>query len=301
MTALGRRLLTVPALLVGITLVTFTLAHALPGDAATLQAGAGRGASPEAVRALRERYGLDRPLAAQYGAWLARSARLDFGDSLGDGEPVRAKLARALPTTLTLALLATALAFALALPLGVALALGDRRPWARAAGAAIAAVYALPGAAVALLVLRAGAPWGGRTVWALLPAAACLALTEAARLTRHQRSALVVALAAGYVTTARAKGAGTVTVARHALANALLPMLTLLGAELPALLSASVIVEQVFGLPGLGRLAFDAVLARDVPLLLGLTTLGALLTLAAVLAADIAYGLADPRLRGRAA
>jgi peptide/nickel transport system permease protein len=135
----------------------------------------------------------------------------------------------------------------------------------------------------------------------MLPAAACLALTEAARLARHQRGALLVALAAEYVTTARAKGAGTATVARHALANALLPMITLAGAELPALLSAAVVVEQVFGLPGLGRLAFDAVLGRDVPLLLGLTTLAALLTLAAVLAADVAYALADPRLRGKAA
>jgi peptide/nickel transport system permease protein len=301
MRAIGRRLLAVPATLVGITLVTFALAHALPGDAATLQAGAGRGASPEAVSALRQQYGLDRPLPAQYGAWLWRSARLDFGDSLGDGQPVRAKIARALPTTLLLALLATALAFGVALPLGVALGLGDRRPWARAAAAVLAGVYALPGAAVALLVLRAGAPWGGRTVWALLPAAACLALTEAARLARHQRGAIVVALAADYITTARAKGAGAATVARHALGNALLPMVTLLGAELPALLSASVVVEQVFGLPGIGRLAFDAVLARDVPLLLGLTTLGALVTLAAVLVADVAYGLVDPRLRGRAA
>jgi peptide/nickel transport system permease protein len=135
----------------------------------------------------------------------------------------------------------------------------------------------------------------------MAPAAACLALAETARLARYQRTALVAALGADFVTTARAKGGGAVTVARHALANALLPMVTLLGAELPALLSTSVVVEQVFGLPGLGRLAFDAVLGRDVPLLLGLTTLGALITLVAVLVADVAYGLVDPRLRGRSA
>jgi peptide/nickel transport system permease protein len=298
-TALARRLSTVPATLVGITLVTFALAHALPGDAATLQAAGGRGVSAEAVAALRRQYGLDRPLAAQYLAWLARSARLDFGESLSDGVPVRAKLAAALPTTLALALLATLLAFGGALPLGVALALGDGRAWARAAGAALAVAYATPAAAVALLVLRAGAPYGGRSLGALLPAAACLALAELARLSRYQRASLLAALRADYVTTARAKGAGPRAVARHALVNALLPMVTLLGAELPALLSAAVVVEQVFGLPGVGRLALDAVWARDVPLLLGLTTVGALVTLLGVLAADVAYGLVDPRLRGR--
>lgn len=299
MIALARRLLTVPATLIGITLVTFALAHALPGDAATLQAGQSRGVSTEAVAALRRQYGLDRPLAVQYAAWIARSARLDFGDSLADGTPVRAKLWAALPTTLALALLGALLAFAAALPLGVALALHDGRAWTRLVSAALALAYATPGAAVALLVLRAGAPYGGRSLGALVPAAACLALAEVARLSRYQRTALLAALGADYVTAARARGAGPRTVARHALANALLPMVTLAGAELPALLSAAVVVEQVFGLPGLGRLALDAVWQRDLPLVLGLTTLGAVLTLASVLAADVTYALVDPRLRGR--
>jgi peptide/nickel transport system permease protein len=301
MTALARRLLTVPATLVGITLVTFALAHALPGDAATLQTGLSRGASPETVAALRRQYGLDRPLPTQYAAWLARSVRLDFGESLVDGEPVRTKIARALPTTLGLALLATALAFLAAVPLGVVLGVHDRRRWTGVVAAALLGLYALPGAAVALWVLRAGAPFGGRTLAAFVPPAACLALAELARLSRYQRTALLAALGSDYVITARAKGGGAGVVALHALRNSLLPMVTLLGAELPALLSAAVVVEQVFGLPGIGRMALDAVLARDAPLLLGLTTLGAVVTLVAVLTADLAYGLIDPRLRGRAA
>src|SRR3954471_15961532 len=101
---LVRRLLLVPATLVGITLVTFALLHALPGDAALVQAGTSRGASPESLAAMRHEYGLDRPLAAQYADGLSRSARLDFGDSLVDGRPVRKKLAEALPVTLLLAL-----------------------------------------------------------------------------------------------------------------------------------------------------------------------------------------------------
>jgi peptide/nickel transport system permease protein len=243
---------------------------------------------------------LDRPLWRQYADWLGRSARLDFGASLVDGEPVRAKIAGALPTTLTLALLGTLLAFGVAVPLGAALGFYDRRRWARASTAALYGLYAVPGAAVALIVLRAGAPFGVHTLAGLLPAAACLALAETVRLARYQRGAVVAELAADYVTTARMKGHGTGGVLRHALGNALLPTVTLLGAELPALLSASVIVEEVFGLHGIGRLAFDAVLARDVPVLLGLTTVSALATLAGVLAADLAYGLVDPRLRGRA-
>lgn len=301
MTAVARRLAVVPLVLLGVTLVTFALVHALPGDAALVQAGTARGASPESLAAMRAAYGLDRPLPAQYASWLARSARLDFGDSIVDGRPVRAKIAEALPTSLALALLAVTLAFGVAVPLGTALGWLDRRAWARATSAALYGIYALPVAAVALLVLRAGGPWGARTLLGMLPAAAALALAETVKLARYQRGALLDALATDYVTTARAKGLGPAGVALHALRNALLPTVTLVGSELPALLSAAVVVEQVFGLHGIGMMAFDAVMTRDVPLLLGITTVGALVTLAAVLAADLAYGLVDPRLRGRAA
>jgi len=301
LTGLARRFVVVPLTLVGITLVTFALLHALPGDAALVQAGTSRGASPEALAAMRHQYGLDRSLPAQYADWLARSARLDFGESLVDGRPVRAKIAEALPVTLGLALLAAALAFGVAVPLGAALGWLDRAPVVRATSSALYAVYALPVAAVALLVLRAGAPWGARTLAGMLPAAAVLALAETVKLARYQRGALLDALAADYVVTARSKGLGAAGVVAHALRNALLPTVTLLGSELPALLSAAVIVEQVFGLHGIGMMAFDAVMTRDVPLLLGITTVGAVATLAAVLAADVAYGLVDPRLRGRSA
>src|SRR5437868_14035324 len=109
-----RRLLSVPLVLVAVTLATFALAHAVPGDAATANASV-RGATPEALAEFRAQYGLDRPLPAQYLSWLWRSARLDFGTSLGDGQAVRAKIARALPATLALALLAASFAFALAM------------------------------------------------------------------------------------------------------------------------------------------------------------------------------------------
>ena len=183
------------------------------------------------------------------------------------------------------------------MPLGCALGYFDRSRVVRLSSSALYVLYALPVAAVAMLVLRAGAPWGARTVAGMLPAAACLALAETVKLARYQRGALLDALAADYVTTARAKGHGPRGVIAHALRNALLPTVTLLASELPALLSAAVIVEQVFGLHGIGMMAFDAVMTRDVPLLLGITTVGALVTLAAVLTADVAYGLVDPRLK----
>jgi peptide/nickel transport system permease protein len=296
---MARRLALAPLTLVGITLCTFALVHLAPGDPAAVRGGAR--ATEESVQALRRAFALDRPIAARYAAWLARSARLDFGSSFVDGRPVRDKLAEALPLTLALALLATLGAFAVAVPLGCALAVGDGRWWARAGDLALYAVYALPLAALAMLLIRAGAPVGARGVAGIAAGAGCLALGTLARLARHQRSALLSALRADYALTARAKGGGPSTVARHALRNALLPMVTLLAAELPALLSGSVIVEEVFNLHGLGALAFDAVAARDYPTLLGLTTLGAVVTLVSLLAADLAYGAIDPRLRGRSA
>lgn len=295
---LGRRLLYLPLTLLGITLLTFFLAHALPGDAVDLAAG--MGSSPAWRQAQRHALGLDRPLPAQYVDWLARSLRGDFGASRVDGQPVRAKVAAALPTTLALALLATVLAFGVALPLGTLLALHRADRLARTTSALLYLLYALPGAAVALWVLRAGAPFGDSSLLGLLPAAGCLALGELAKLTRQMRNAVLSTLEADYVTTARAKGAGAARVALHALRNALLPMVTLFGAELPALLSATVLVETVFGLHGLGLLAYDAVLGRDDPLILALTTLGALAVLLGALAADAAYALFDPRLRGSA-
>jgi peptide/nickel transport system permease protein len=210
-------------------------------------------------------------------------------------------MAEALGSTLALALLSTLFSYLIAVPLGVWLAARDRRRGTRVAGGLLYVAYALPTAAVALLALRAGAPYGGGAL-SLVAGAACLSLATLVRLARHQRSAVLAALRADWVRTARAIGAGERRLLfTHVLPNALLPMVTLLAGELPALLSGSVIVEQVFGIHGLGLLGFDAVLARDYPTLLGLTMLGAVLTLAGVQLADVGYGLLDPRLRERAA
>jgi peptide/nickel transport system permease protein len=292
-----RRLAWVPPTLIGITAVTFVLLHLGPGDPASVHAALGRGVSQASIDAFRHEYGLDDPPATRYLSWLSRSARLDFGESLSDGRPVRDKLASALPATAVLALLATLLAYVIAVPLGCIFALRDGRRWARIGQALLYLPYAFPVAAIALLALRLGAPYGA-SAGGLIIAALCLSLPALVRLSRYQRGALLSVLRADYIRTARAKGADTRRIIGvHALRNALLPMITLLGAELPALLSGSVIIEQAFGIRGLGLLGFDAVLSRDYPVLLGLATLGAVITLLGVAAADLGYTLLDPRLR----
>ncbi len=297
MKALGARLAVAAPTLIGITLITFALVHLAPGDPAALRAGTGRGVTAQVIAENRALAGLDRPLGERYLAWLGRSARLDFGTSLSDGRPVRARIGEALPRTALLALAAALMAFALGVPLGCWTALRDGTRAAAAADLALALAYALPSVALALALLRLGAPYVGGAA-ALLAPAACLALPSVVTLARYQRGALLEVLRADYLRTARAKGASARAVLYgHALRNALLPMVTLLGAQVPALLSGSVIVESIFGVRGLGTLGYEAVLQRDYPTLMGLTTLGAVATLAGVLVADFAYGLLDPRLR----
>jgi peptide/nickel transport system permease protein len=302
---MARLALVVPTL-VGILLVTFVLVHLAPGDPALARAGDGRGVTAESLAAFRRDAGLDRPLGERLLRWTAKAARLDFGRSLVDGRPVRARLGEALPSTLALGALAAALAVLLFVPLGALLGVaadgGTTLPRAARAllatvGAGLVVAWAIPVSAVGLGALALGAPYG-RGLGPLLSGAACLALPLGVRLARHQRAALVAALAADHARTARAVGASPLRVAfRHALPLALLPLVTLLGSELPILLSGSVLVEQIFGLRGLGALGLDAVAQRDYPTLLGLAALSALLVLAGTLAADATYRLVDPRLR----
>jgi peptide/nickel transport system permease protein len=282
------------ATMVGVTLATFLLVHLAPGDPASVRLGSGR-AGAEAHAALRRQLGLDdeRPLWRRYAEWVGRTARLDFGDSLVDGRPVRERIGAAMPTTAALGFLAALLAFGVGIPLGALL--GARPRWARALDGPLAVAYAIPVAALGLAALAAGAPYGGRG--GLLVGAACLALALLVRIGRHQRAALTEALAADWMLAARARGLPPGRLLFGAVRYSLLPAVTLLGSELPALLSGSVLVEEIFGLPGLGRLGLDAVVARDYPTLMALATLGAVLTLGGTWLSDFLYRRIDPRLR----
>ncbi len=291
---MSRALLARAATLIGITVATFLLLELAPGDPADLRLG--RGSNAAAVTALRAELGLGDTAPVRYLRWLGHSLSFDFGRSFVDGRPVRNKLAEALPTTLLLGALAALFGWGLGVPLGCALALARERN-RRLAEVALSLAYALPTASLALILLRGGAPFGDRAP-TILVAALALAVPLCVRIGRHQTRALTAALASDWARTARALGASRVRVlVRHALRHALLPTVTLLTSELPALLSGSVLVEQIFGLRGLGTLGLDAVFARDYPVLLGLGTLGALLTFAGTALGDVLVRRLDPRLR----
>jgi len=285
--------------LLGVSLLTFALVHLLPGDPALVRAAGGRGLTPAVIAENRALAGLDRPLPERYLTWVARSARLDFGRSLADGRPVRARVAEALPRTAALGLLAAAIAVALGVPLGVYGAAMAGRASGLALEVVLTVAYGLPTLVLGLLLLRAGAPYGADGgAAALLAPALCLGWPTLLVLARHQRAALLAVLGSDFVRTARAAGASPLRVlVVHALPPALLPMVALLGAQVPLLLGGSVIVERIFGVPGIGGLGYQALSARDYPTLMALTTVAALLSMGGMLLGDLGALLLDPRQR----
>jgi peptide/nickel transport system permease protein len=318
----GRRLLLAVPTLFGIAVIVFALVHLAPGTPSAGGADSVRRSSGKASAEMRRLYGLDRPLPEQFARWMGRVVRFDFGESFADHRPVAERIREALPHTLVLNGLALLCALAVAIPLGVAAGARPESAFDRISGAALFALYSLPTFWAALLLQLLFAVrlrWlplygtasdgagpglsglGDRLAHLALPVT-CLTYGMLAFVARLVRSGVVEARASDYVLAARARGASRrQAIWRHAFPNALLPVITLTGLLLPALLSGSVIVERIFAWPGLGRLYFDAILARDYPVVLALSLLSAAATLAATLAADIALAAADPRVRDGAA
>jgi peptide/nickel transport system permease protein len=257
----------------------------------------------------------------QYLRWLWRLARLDLGPSLTDGRPVVARLAEALPHTLLLSGLSLGVSCLLALGLGALAALRQGRAVDRFIGLLVFVLVSLPGFWVAVLLMvwlagprgpelfplqglvspgHAGLSWGGRVLdvlWHLALPVTCLSLGAVATLTRYARAALLEALSADFVLAARARGLSAPQVLwRHALRHALTPLVTLLALLLPGTLGGSVLVEHVFGIPGMGLLLLEALERRDVATVMGATVLVAGATLLAGLAADLVHQRLDPRL-----
>jgi len=327
MRAASRRLL-VAALTVALVLTaTFAALHLAPGDPVRLYLGPS--ADSAVVAATRHAAGLDRPLLEQYAIWLARFVAGDWGTSIAQQRPVARVLGDAVGPTLELVATSLVLTYLLGILVGALQAARRRTRLDTALTVATTFLYALPSYVVALgLVLvfaYAAALWGWPR-WLRLPAfgaasvgvaflprsaraldalrhlalpVATLALVGAAGTARFVRGAMVDALRQPFVRAARAKGLGEVRVLlRHALRNALAPVLTLVGLQLPALFSGVVFVETIFGWPGMGRVTVQAVLARDYPVVMASTAVFAVLVVAGNLLADLLTQLTDPRTEG---
>ena len=315
---LARRALAGIAVVAGVVTLTFLLLHAAPGDPAERLIGPT--ATAEQLAAGRHVLGLDRPLTVQYGAWLARFVRGDWGTSFATGRPVRTMIGSAWPATARLVILSLLLSYGLGLLVGAVQAARHRRRVDTALSVASVTLVALPGYWLGLMLvtvftylLRVLPAFGAAgydadylSGWArLLDSARHLAL-PLATLTligiggaaRFVRGALLDALEQPFVVTARAKGLReSAVMLRHALRHALIPVVTLLGLSLPALFSGAVFVEAVFAWPGVGRVLVEAVQARDYPVVMAATAISALLVVTGNLLADIATGFVDPRLR----
>jgi peptide/nickel transport system permease protein len=309
--------------LLGITLATFALLRLLPGDPALVELGGGGApVAADAYESMLRRWGFQEPLPVQYLRWLGGVLRGDFGSSLRDGRPVAERIAERLGPTLLLNAAALGIVFGAGVPLGVAMARARGSRFDRGSRWALFLLFALPTFWIAGLLqigfavrlgwlpmhgLRSpGLEQAGSAARALdlarhlaLPAV-CLAYGQIAFLARFTRASLLESLGAEFVRAARARGLPESTVVlRHAFRNALLPMLTLTGLSVPALVGGSVVIESIFAWPGLGRLFHDAVFDLDYPLVLALTVLAAALTLGGNLAADLLYRIADPRTAER--
>ncbi len=320
--ALRRLLLLIPTY-VGITAVTFGVIHLSPGSP-TLFHGSDGGSqemSEASWKRLESHFGLDRPLHVQYGQWLTRSVRLDFGTSFSDGRAVLQKIAEKLPWTLLLSTISIVGGLLISIPIGIRSAARRGGFFDRISGVLLYAMFSVPSYVVAMLLIVAvvvipieAIPISGVRAdhfasmtplekigdisRHLLLIAICFTYPSLAFQSRFVRGNMLDVLGQDYIRTARSKGLNERAVIwRHGFGNTLIPMITLLGLLLPTVISGSVILEVMFQIPGIGKLFYDAVLQRDFPTVMGLSSLTAMLVLLATLLADLAYGLADPRVR----
>jgi peptide/nickel transport system permease protein len=310
LTYLIRRLIFAVVVIVGVATISFALLHLIPGS--PVDAILGTEATPESRAALEQQLGLDKPVVVQYANWWGQVLRGDMGDSVMVKQPVTSLIRERLPVTIPLALLSMLIALVIAIPAGIISAI-RRNTWIDGVVSVIAfAGLSIPGFWLGtLLILGFSVRWrifppGGYVSITndpvdglrhlILPAIA-LGATFAAVLTRMIRSSMLEVLGADYIRTARAKGQTEQRVLfSHALRNALIPAITIIGVQVGILLSGALIIEQIFSLPGIGRLTVQAVLDRDIPLLQGCMITIALIFVVVNLLTDLLYVYLDPRI-----
>jgi peptide/nickel transport system permease protein len=301
-----QRLLFLLPVLLGVSLITFGLINLAPGDPADLILRAG-GVEPtwEAVEALREELGLNDPVYIQFGRWVRQAARLDLGKSFRTGQPVAAEILCRFPATLELACAALALVVLLALPLGILAALYRHALVDHLTRFGALAGASMPGFWLGLLLiylfavkLRLLPVMGRGGIEHLVLPAITLAFGMAATYARLLRASMLEVLGQDFIRVARAKGlAEKWVIGRHALKNALLPVVTMLGLSFGHLLGGTVIVESIFAWPGVGKFCLDAIFNRDYPVVQGYALFMAVVFVAVNLAVDLSYRLLDPRVR----
>jgi peptide/nickel transport system permease protein len=323
-----KRILWMIPMLIGISLISFFIMHLAPGDITSNEASFNPRASEESRQKLREIYNLDKPVIVQYGLWLQRISKLDFGNQRPvlwqekdkNGNITKGLIQEALPITLMINLLGIIIIFSISIVLGT-LASVRQNTWVdRSITLFVFIGFAIPGFWLALLLMY----WTG-VVNQWLPISGLhspgylnlsttaqffdllkhlalpvfiSSLSGLAGISLYVRNGMLEVLNQDFITTARAKGINEKRVVFvHALKNAILPLITIVGLSIPGLIGGSVIAESIFAIPGMGKLFYDAVLMRDFPVIMGILTIGSFLTLIGNLLADLGYAWADPRVR----
>ena len=306
-----RLIFAVPVLLL-ISMISFAMLRAAPGDPAVLQAGAG--ASQEAIAAARDRLRLDDSLILQYLSWLGQALRGDLGTSYTSGLPVVELIGARLPATVQLSTFALMLIIGVGVPLGVASALRRNRPFDQVVRVLSLVGISVPNFVIGVLLILVFGWWvtgvlpfqgyvplseglGQNLLHLLLPAIA-LAIPEAGLVARLTRSSMLEVLGQEYISSARALGVReTAVIWMDALRNALMPVVTILGVVAGFLLGGSVVIESVFGIPGLGRLLIESFATRDYPVTIGVMMFIAVVFVVINIVVDLLYGLINPRVR----
>jgi len=307
-------------MLIGISLILFVVMHLAPGDPTSVRYGLNPDFSENARENFNKMYGLDKPVFVQYVMWMERFLSFDFGNSFIDDRKVISKIMSKLPATLLLQVSSLAVIICIALPVGIISAVKRNSFFDKITTVIVFTGYAMPAFWLALLLIfffgfklhwfpiSGMDPWYitylswvdriKDTLWHLVLPVFVTAFTGLASLSRYTRSSVIGVMGEQYILTARAKGLpeGRVILV-HALKNALLPIITILGLTLPALISGSFIFETIFAWPGMGRLGYEAIMSYDYPVVMGVAVISTFLTLLGIFLSDVLYAFVDPRIR----
>lgn len=308
-----RRLLSAIPSLVLVSVIIFSLVRLVPGDVVMARLAEGGYADDEQLAAMRADLGIDRPFVTQYIDWASSAIRGDFGESLWDGKPVLPTIAQRMRVSIQIAIMAIVISIGIAIPMGVISAV--KQDTVPDYGARLFAIIGLsmPDFWLATMLLLALTLWIGwlpefgyfplwedpsRNLQALIFPALIVGYRLSATASRMTRSSMLEVLREDYVRTARSKGLQERSIiVRHALKNALIPVITIFGGLLSFMLGGLVVIETIFALPGMGRLALNAVLLRDYPVLQGTVMVMAIIFVTANLIVDLSYAVIDPRIR----